>query len=176
MLDIVASDGGYKDGLNVFWQVFLKLLHHGFVDDVAFGDSQNTLLVEQLGIIASQLFEKNFVFAVDVELFTTDHEEQKRITLNMSQEPESKTFPLAGSFYYSGDVGNTEGLVIMVLDNAEVGNQGGERVVSYFGFGGRDNTEKGDLPALGKPTRPTSASTLSSMTIHLSMAGSPGCA
>ena len=56
---------------------------------------------------------------------------------------------LAGSFDEPGDVGHDE-LGVVEPHHAEVGLQGGERVVGDLGFGGRDAGDQGALAGIGE--------------------------
>ena len=71
----------------------------------------------------------------------------------------------------AGDVGQHEAPPVREPDHAQVRHQRGERVVGDLRTRGRDRAMNVDLPTLGKPSRPTSASSLSSSRARRSSAG-----
>ena len=49
--------------------------------------------------------------------------------------PIDKPLTFAGSFDDPGNIGHYKGAIISVFNNAQVGYQGGKRIISNFGFG-----------------------------------------
>ncbi len=101
-----------------------------------------------------------------------DDVHQGGAALDVPQELVAESAPLAGPLDESGNVGDRE-RDVAGPDHAEVGDQGRERVVGDLRPGPEIAAIRLDLPALGKPTRPMSATTLSSSWISSSSPGSP---
>ena len=102
------------------------------------------MFVEEFGVVFLEFLEQDVVFLADVHAFARDHEEEYGVTFDMAQEPQTETFALRGAFDDAWDVGDAEGLVVVVLHYAEVGCQSGEGVVGDFGFScGHDRKESG---------------------------------
>ncbi len=140
------------------------------------GDGQQPLLVQQFGIVLRQLAQQNRVIAADVVAVGRDHEQQHRIALDMAQEACAQAAALVRPLDDTRNVGHDERLVVTHLDDTQVGFERREGVVGDLGLGSRDDREQRDLPALGNPTSPTSASTFSSRMKVPSSPSSPGCA
>ena len=84
---------------------------------------------------------------------------------------------LAGALDDAGDVRHDEADALVHIDHAQIGVQGGEVVVGDLGLGLGDHAESSvDLPTLGKPTSPTSASSFSSSTTSRLSPGRPALA
>jgi hypothetical protein len=114
--------------------------------------------------------------------------------LNVAEKGVAHAAVLRGALNQAGNVRHPDLAHVVVLDDAEVGLDCGERVVGHLGVGPVElegvrgaalslifvphldsaaRTE--DFPALGKPTRPTSAIDLSSKTRCIVSPGRPPC-
>ena len=81
-----------------------------------------------------------------------------RRALDVAEEPNAEPGALRGALDQARNVGQHEFARDRQVDDAEVGRQGGERIVGDLRLGGAETAaRKVDLPALGRPTRPTSA-------------------
>jgi hypothetical protein len=68
----------------------------------------------------------------------------------MLQEAMAQAFPFMRSFNNARYIGYHKTAVITVLHHTQVGFQGGERIIGYFGFGGRNNRKQGALASIRK--------------------------
>ena len=101
-----------------------------------------------------------------------DDVHQRGAALDVAQEVVAQAAALAGALDQAGDVGDGEGR-LAGRDHAEVGHQGGERVVGDLGPGPRDRGDQAGLAGAGEADQPMSATTLSSRTTSSSSPGSP---
>ena len=126
----------------------LHLLDQIVIEHIALCDCQDTVFIEQLGVVLRKLAKQDFVIFADVVAIGRDHKEQNRISLNMTQESCSQAFTLVRTFDDTGDVGHYEGVAIAHLNNAEVRLQGGEGVVCNLWLCGRNNRQKCTLAGI----------------------------
>jgi hypothetical protein len=92
----------------------------------------------------------------------------------MPEELEPKTLPEMRPLDDAGDVGHHEGARTGEPDDAEVGLERSERIVAILGRAAETTESSVLLPALGSPTRPTSAMSLSSSSSSRSCPSPPG--
>ena len=87
-----------------------------------------------------------------------------------------KRSPIAGALGraldQAGNVGEDE-LAALVADDAKLRAERRERIIADLGEALLTELRKVDLPALGKPSRPTSASSLRRSHTHISSPGMP---
>ena len=124
------------------------------VQHVALADGQNVLLVHQLRIVLLQLAAQGPVLRRDVVRVGGHEEEQDGIAFDVTEEPKSESLAFRGTFNDARNVRHHKALFIAVRDHAEVGAQGGERVVRDFRLGGTDHTEKRGLAGIGEAHQP----------------------
>ena len=74
------------------------------VDQVAFGDGQNPILVQKFGVIFLKLVEQGLVACLDVVLFRGDHKEQHRVPFDVAEEAYSYASSFVRPFYDSRDI------------------------------------------------------------------------
>ena len=98
-----------------------------------------------------------------VEGRDVDQVQQQPRALQVAQELVAEAGAFGRAFDQAGNVGDHEALLGRDAHHAEVRVQRGERIVGDLRPRGRDRARSAcDLPALGMPSRPTSASTRSS--------------
>ena len=61
----------------------------------------------------------------------------------MAEEPESESASFAGTLDDTRNIRHAERATVAVRDDTELRGEGGEGIVGYLGFGGRDHTEQG---------------------------------
>ena len=98
--------------------------------------------------------------------------EQHAAALDMAEEAVADPGALGRALDQAGNVGDHE-LALLVAHHAELRAGGGEGIVADLGLGVGDGLMKVDLPALGSPTRPASASSFSRSQTHASSLGQP---
>ena len=91
-----------------------------------------------------------------------DQMQQQAGARQMAQELVTQAGAFGGAFDQAGNVGDHEAAFVIDAHHAQVGMQRGEGVIRNFRLGRDTARMKVDLPALGMPSRPTSASTFSS--------------
>src|SRR6185436_5391875 len=74
----------------------------------------------------------------------------------------------------AGDIGNHEAAEIIELHDAKLRLERRKRIIGDLGRAAESREMSVDLPALGNPTRPTSASSFSSSRSRRSWPGRPG--
>ena len=100
------------------------------------------MFVEEFGVVFLEFLQQDVVFLADVHALARDHEEEYGVAFDMAQEPQTESFALRGAFDDAWDVGDAEGLVVVVLHYAEVGCESGEGVVGDFGFSCRHDRKE----------------------------------
>ena len=74
-----------------------ELVHQLLVQHVTFGDGKHALFVQHFGIERTQLIQQYFILLADIIAICRNHEQQQRVTLDMTQKPQSQSFSLTGS-------------------------------------------------------------------------------
>ena len=69
---------------------------------------------------------------------------------SMWQETQAEPFAFVRTFDDPGNVRHHEALAIVIRDDPQIGNEGGERVVSDLRFGGGDHAEQRALARIRK--------------------------
>ena len=113
-----------KPGLNLA----LELL----IEHVGFRDGKHPVLYEELWVVFFKLVQEYPVSVAYVVFVRRQHEQQYGIAFNMPEEAHSDALAFVSAFYYAGDVGHDERLVIIIADYAEVRLECRERVVRYL--------------------------------------------
>ena len=121
------------------------LIHH-----IALGDGQQSLLVEQFGVVLPQLAQQNLIVAGDIVGVGRHHKEQHRVALDVAQKACADTPTLVGALNDTGDVGHHKGVSVPHLHDAEIGLEGGEGIVCNFGLGGRHHREQRRFARIGE--------------------------
>ena len=99
------------------------------------------------------------------------HVDQQAAAVDMAQEVVAQARALAGTLNDAGDVGHDEGDALVHPHDAQVGIQGGEVVVGDFGLGLGYHAQKGGFAHVGEAHQPTSASSFSSSSHVVALAG-----
>lgn len=129
--DVVPADRRDKDRRNVR-QIGGDGFLQFFVQQVAFGDRQQALLVEQFGVVLFQFVQQDAVFFAHVFRVGRDHEQQDRVAFDVTQEARSEPFAGMRPFDDAGDVGHHERLVVAAFDDAQIRFEGRESVIRDF--------------------------------------------
>lgn len=148
--DIQPRNRRNKDRGNAFGQVGFHLLDQLLVQHVALGDGQQTLLVEQFGIVLRQFAQQDFVIAPDVVAVGGNHEQQHRIALDMAQEAGAESAALVRPLDDAGNVGHDERFMVADLHDAQIGFERGEGIVGDLGFGSGNSREQRTLARIGE--------------------------
>ena len=82
---------------NTLGQCRFNLVHQLLIEHIALRDSQHTLFVQHFGIERTQLIQQYFILLADIIAICRNHEQQQRVTLDMTQKPQSQSFSLTGS-------------------------------------------------------------------------------
>ena len=100
-MESLLSDGTDEDDWYVVGQAFAEHVLEFVVagEEVALGDGQHTSLVKEVRVELGEFSEQHIILMTYVVRIGGHHEEQKRIALDMAQETESQSTPLAGSLY-----------------------------------------------------------------------------
>ena len=93
---------------NVLGQFLGQHIHELLVQQVAFGDGQYALLVQQFGVEGAHLAQQDVVFLGYGVGVTGHHEEQQRVALDVAQESQSQSASFGCPFYDAGDVSHDE--------------------------------------------------------------------
>ena len=104
-------------------------LHEFLVKEVALRHGEDPVLVEHLGIELLQFVEQHLVFTLYVIGISGNHEKQKRVSLYMSQEPQSESLTLTCSLDDARYVSHNKRLVVVVGNDAETWLKGGKRII-----------------------------------------------
>ena len=85
------------------------------------------------------------------------HIDQDAGALQMAQESDPEAEALVSAFDQPGNIGDIEAVFLGDSHAAQVRRERGERVGAIFGRAAVSAASRVDLPALGSPTRPASA-------------------
>ena len=99
------------------------------VQQVAFRDGQDTVLVEHFRVELLQFIEQDLILLPDVVRIARHHEEQQGVALDMAEEPQSEPLPLACPFDDSRNIRHHETLAVTIADDAQRRFHGGKRIV-----------------------------------------------
>jgi len=105
-----------------------------------------------------------------------EHVDDDFRALDVPEERVPQPGAAVGAFDQAGEVGDDDAAVADQLDDAELWIERGERIVRHLGARGGDRAEQRALAGVGMPTRPTSATSLSSSRRFRSWPSVPGSA
>ena len=150
---MVPADRRDKDRRNVR-QIGGNGFLQFFVQQVAFGDRQQALLVEQFGVVLFQFVQQDAVFFAHVLRVGRDHEQQDRVAFDVTQEARSEPFAGMRPFDDTGDVGHHERLVVAAFDDAQIRFEGRKSVIRDFGLRRRNGCQQRRFPGVRESDQP----------------------
>ena len=147
---MVAADRGDKYRGNILRQQRAHLLLQLLVNHIALGDRQQSLLVQEFGVVLRELAQQNIVILLNIIAIGRNHKQQHRISLDVAQEACADTLALVCALDNSGNIRHNERLMVASLDNAQIRLQSSKCVVCNLGFGCRNNRQQGTLAGIGE--------------------------
>ena len=142
------------------------------VEQVGLGQRDHLRFGVEPGAVAVELAADDPPAFDRIARRTVDQVEQHPGALDVAQEAVADAGAFGRALDQAGDVGDDE-LAALVADHAELRAERGEGIIADLGGGVADRVRKVDLPALGRPTRPTSASNLRRSHSHISSPALP---
>ena len=83
-----------------------------------------------------------------------NHKKQQGVAFDMAKKTQSQTFTLAGTFYYSRNIGHYKRFIIAVSNNPDLRFECRKRIVRYLRFRCTHNRQQGRFSGIRETDKP----------------------